>query len=316
MNKLPRLKKGDTIALLCPASYKDPKSENSLRGIKYLEDLGYKVKLYPSYGSYLNGYLAGSDGIRTQDLMDAFSDKSVKAIICARGGYGASRILDKLDYDIIKENPKLFMGYSDITVLLNTLRVRCGFPTVHGDMNCSFGSLNFDKEISQDDFNDLLNANQKGRILPNPKYNFKLENNGFSGSVSGEIVGGNLSLICNLQGTPYEIDTKDKILFIEEVEESPYSLDRYFTNLRLSHKLDDAKGIIFGYFTGTKNDPDGKETRRILDEFCKDLKKPVLYGFPSGHDYPFVNVPIGLKVNLNTQTNEIIIEEEMYDETY
>lgn len=309
--KPPRLCKGDTIALLAPSSPMDANGDVARRGEEYLSSLGFRVKRYPSFVSPAGSasYLAGSDEVRARDVMEAFTDPAIQGIICVRGGYGASRILDALDYEVIRTHPKLFSGYSDITVLLNAFYEKSSLPALHGPMLCSFGSKDWDR-WSRMDFESWLFAPLAGRVLVPP---FGTARTLVGGSAEGVIVGGNLSLVANLQGTPFAIDAKEKILFLEEVDEAPYSLDRYLTNLRLSGVLSACAGVVLGYFSRTKGDTDGRETKRIIEETFKGLDKPVLAGFASGHDYPFATLPIGLRARLDATAGTVTILEEYHE---
>lgn len=305
--RVKRLVNGDTIAFICPSF----KCQMNTSRIKNLEDviasLGYKIK----YGRscYLtNGYLAGSDEERIQDLEDAFKDEEVKAIICLKGGYGASRIVDKIDYHVIKKNPKIFMGFSDITVLLNAFYQKASLPTIHGQLGIFLGRDDID-DVSINDFKDLLSLSFKNRELTSS--NIKSL---YDGVCTGTLVGGNLSLITNLIGTPYDIDFLDKIVFIEEVDEEPYRVDRMFAQLRLSGKLEQAKGFIFGHFTNCTSEHKEYQTiTELISEYFMNLKKPILMNFPSGHDFPFLNIPIGLQVELDTINKKLKILEEYYE---
>ena len=313
MIKIKPLKKGDTIGIISPAfcSPKEPSAYQYM--IDYLETKGYKVKLGKSFYSR-DGYLAGSDEIRTNDINEMFNDKEVTAIICMRGGYGASRIVDKIDYEIIKNNPKILCGYSDITVLCNAIYKLCDIPTWHGLIAAYLGDKDKDQR-SIDDFWCALTKNQKGRILKNPgEKPLTL----ISGKAEGKLVGGNLSLLATLCGSPYEVDFTDKIVFIEEVGEEPYQIDRYLSCLRLRGSLDKAKGFVFGYFTSCNPSESRKDTQSTFDiikDYFMKLNKPMMYGFNSGHQDPFVNLPIGAKVLMDSDKGTIEIMEEIYEES-
>ena len=307
MNKLDRLKKGDTIALLNPSFCEKDAENNAKRITDVLKARGYNVKLMPSFFAK-DGYFAGSDEVRTKDIDDAFNDKEVKAIICMRGGSGATRIVDKIDYEAIRRNPKIFCGYSDITVLLNAISSRAHFPTIHGLCGVSLFSSD---DRSNRSFFDFLETPSKDKVLKNNKY---ISHTLVGGVCEGELVGGNLTLIATLLGTEYKIDFTDKIVFIEDVSESPYRIERYFSSLRLSGELEKAKGFVFGYFTKCTGE-EGKQTVfDVVKEYFAHLGKPVLYGFECGHEFPFVTLPIGAKVRLDADNKTLKILEEIYDE--
>ncbi|MDD2492751.1 MAG: LD-carboxypeptidase [Bacilli bacterium] len=304
-----KLKPNDKIGLVCPA-FKNPDLSSTKRAVEYLKSKGYQIKVGETcYAS--EGYLAGSDQLRAKDLEKMFLDDEVKAIICMRGGYGASRMVDLIDYDIIKAHPKLFVGYSDITVLLNAIYHKAKVPTIHGMVGFAFGTEKF-VGASEDDFWELMTKDQKNRILKDPFNNVKTL---IGGSCCGELVGGNLSLLATMIASDYGADFTDKILFIEEVEEEPYKLDRYFSVLRLSGKLEKVKGFIFGYFTECEPTEKRKGTQTYIDlikEYFAHYQKPMIYDFPSGHSYPFINLPIGIEVRLDADEKSITILEELY----
>lgn len=305
--KVRKLKKGDTIGLLIASSC-NRQTERMPKIEKILNDLGFNVK----YGKTVflkNGYLAGSDQERIDDIHDMFLDEEIKAIICFKGGFGASRIIDKIDYEIVKNNPKLFMGYSDVTALLNNFYKYSSLPTIHGLVGISLGSSKI-CEDSLKDFKDLLTLNTKGRVLKGNNNTKTL----VGGIVEGEITGGNLSLIADLYGTDYEIDFENKIVLIEEVDEPVYNIDRMFAQLRLGKSIEKAKGFIFGHFTDCIDSNNENTYQNLIHEYFGNLNVPIIYDFPTGHDFPFINVPIGLKVKFNANKKEIEIMEEMYNE--
>ena len=306
-----KLKANDTIGLVCP-SFKNPDSSSTERAVEYLTSKGYQVKVGETcYAS--EGYLAGSDQLRAHDLEKMFLDDEVKAIICMRGGYGASRMVDLIDYEKIKKHPKTFIGYSDITVLLNAIYHRAKVPTVHGMVGFAFGTEKFAGE-SEKDFWKFMLEKQKNRILKDPLNQTKTL---IGGTCCGELVGGNLSLLATMIASDYGADFENKIIFIEEVEEEPYKLDRYFSALRLSGKLEKVKGFVFGYFIECEPSEKRKGTQTYVDlikEYFAHYQKPTIYDFPSGHSYPFINLPIGIKVKLDADEKTITIKEEFYKE--
>jgi muramoyltetrapeptide carboxypeptidase len=205
------------------------------------------------------------------------------------------------------------MGFSDVTALLNPIFAKAGFPTVHGQMFVWLGSARMDVP-SKKDFEEFLFLNQKGRVLKNPN-NYALTVR--SGIAEGVLVGGNLCLINSLQGTEYDIDFTDKIVFIEEVEEEPYRLDRELGMLNLAHKLEKAKGVIFGYFSECGPAEGKKNCQSVTDVLLDSVKKidiPIIMNFASGHDFPFLNLPIGVNVRLDADKKEVTILEEFYKE--
>ena len=293
---------GDTIGVIAPASPEKPEAIEG--GIEFLKKQGFNVKRGNCILDKL-GFLAGNDKDRAQDLMDMFLDKSVKMILCIRGGYGTMRTLPYIDFNIIRNNPKIFVGYSDITTYLNSFYQKCGLITFHGPMLTS--NLNDDSTLKS--FMSALMKGDAPYILSNPE-NISTRNNS-NAIVEGNLAGGNLSLICATLGTPYEIDTKDKILFIEDVGEEPYSIDRMFTQLLLANKLQVCKGIILGQFT--KCTLPHYERSLTLEQVIEDrilsLNIPTVSNFMSGHDYPKLTMPIGAKVSLDCKTGKINVLE-------
>lgn len=304
--KVNKLKQGDTIGMLIASSC--CRSNNFKKIEEEIEALGYKIK----YGKTVfakHGYLAGTDEERINDIHQMFLDPEVKAIICFKGGFGASRIVDKIDYEIIKNNPKLFMGFSDVTVLLNNFYKHANLPTVHGLVATFIGSSKICDD-SKKDFKELLTLNTKNRVLKGNANTKTLT----GGIAEGEITGGNLCLISDLYGTDYEIDFEDKIVLIEEVSEPVYNIDRMFSQLRLGQSLKKPKGFILGHFTDCKDSENENTYENLIEEYFGNLGVPVIYNFPTGHEFPFINVPIGLKVKLDADKKEIVILEELYNE--
>lgn len=242
MIKPKALKFGDTIGVVAPAS--PTLEENVEKAHKKLKDLGFKVKMGKScYEKY--GYLAGTDSLRAEDINHMFRDEEVDGIICLRGGYGTPRILELLDYDLIKKHPKVFIGYSDITALHIAITRFSQLITFHGPMVASDMLGDFNQFSKKSLFNFIMEGEYLRNIKNPPGEELKTMNPGIA---EGSIIGGNLSLIADTLGTPYEIDLKGKILFIEEVGEEPYQIDRMLTQLRLAGKLKEAEGIILGDF--------------------------------------------------------------------
>lgn len=305
MIKSQALKLGDTIGIVAPAS--PTKDENVKAAEEKLIELGFKVKMGKSpYEKY--GYLSGTDLIRANDINEMFKDEEIKAIICVRGGYGTPRILDLLDYDAIKNNPKIFLGYSDITALHIAFTQNSNLVTYHGPMLSSDMIKDF-SEFSKDNlFRAIMNPEQLGKIS-NPQGEEIVTING--GIAEGTIIGGNLSLIVATIGTPYEIDVKGKLLFIEEIGEEPYKIDRMLNQLRLSGKLEDASGIILGDFNNCES---GKHEEnltlsQVIDDHIKPLKKPTIYNLQAGHCDPMVTLPFGVMARLDADKGELTILE-------
>lgn len=302
LNKLRKITKGAVIGIIAPAGFVKTTQEID-KFVCLLEEHGYNCKLGKSLYAQ-KGYLAGDDALRASDLMMMFEDSTVDAILCYKGGYGTQRILPYLDFDVIKANPKLIMGFSDITVLINVIYQRASFPTVHGEMGVCM--QNYEPVT----FNHFFTTLTSGFMTPLKNSQTKLQviNEGVA---EGVLVGGNLSLIYALMGTEYEIDLTNKILFIEDVDEETYAIDRMISSLTLSKGFKSLKGIICGYFTNCEPSC-GVSYEEILYHYFKNLNIPVVYGFESGHNKPFINLPIGLKVKLDTNNLCVTVLESLF----
>lgn len=304
MIKPKSLKSGDTVCVIAPAS--PTERENVLNAEEALKTLGFNVILGEScFEEY--AYLSGKDEVRARDLNNAFSNYNVDGVFCLRGGYGTPRILDLIDYDLIKKNPKVFIGYSDITSLHIAINQKSNLVTFHGPMAASNMAENFD-EFTRKDFMRAITENNGYNIEnPDKEYIKSLK----SGYAEGEITGGNLTLITTSLGTPYEIDTKGKILFIEEVSERPYKIDRMLTQLRLANKFKEAAGIILGDFNDCVA-KEGHKTFELLDminEIVGTCGKPIIYNVRSGHCKPMITIPLGVKAALDANKCELRILE-------
>lgn len=299
------LKQGDTIGLIAPSSpIGEKKAQNC---IDWVKSVGYAVKWGESiFGG--RGYLSGSDELRAHDINMMFGDKEVDAIFCVRGGYGSMRLLDGIDYELISKNPKIFIGFSDITALHTAFFQKAGLTTFHGPMVAGYAKKDLD-DLSRDYLDRaLMKAEPLGDIINPPDIPIRVYN---GGCASGKVVGGNLSLLSDTMGTPYEIDTKDKILLIEEVGERPYKIDRMLQHLQLGGKFKDAAGIIIGDWAECEPE-EGKESLTI-DEIIEDIVvpcgKPILSGYKIGHCSPNITIPIGALGYINCSELRFAITE-------
>lgn len=295
-----KLKKGDTIGIIAPSSPVTKEEADSCKAL--VENMGYKVKMASCVYRSMHGYSAGSGEERAKDINEMFACKELKAIWCIRGGDTSSHLMDKIDFELIRENPKIFVGYSDVTNLHVNINQRCKLITFHGPMVKSDMLWHFD-DFTKESFEKVLNMD-KELTLDNP------EEEDFKVMVEGEaeriIVGGNLSLLTSMIGTPYEIDTRGKILFIEEVDEPVRKLDRMMYQLKYSKKLDMAEGIIFGDFTNCINGGDKSyDAIEMLKDLLVDYKKPVMYNIKSGHCHPMSTIPLGAKCTMDTKSKTI-----------
>lgn len=301
-----KLKTGDTIGLISPSS---PilDTEKLDRAIDYFEKYGYRVKLGESVEKQ-HGYLAGSDQERLDDLHNMFADKDVKAIFCIRGGYGAIRIVDKIDFNLIRKNPKIFVGFSDITVLQLAIYQKSKLVTFAGPMvNTYFGSNEMDDYV-EEQFWDLLTRPKKvGKIKnPNGEKFFVLN----KGRGEGKLLGGNLSSMLSLSGTDYLPSFRNSILFLEEINEPPYKIDRMFSQLRLQKILSYARGTILCRFVDCYEQDPNKKSLSLNDvilDYFRGIDKPVLYNVKHGHIKQKITFPVGADCKLNASRGFIEI---------
>ncbi|MCZ7603829.1 MAG: LD-carboxypeptidase [Melioribacteraceae bacterium] len=302
-----RLQKGDVIGIISPAS--SPLDSSLIeKGTSYLERLGYKVEIGKSVGKVL-GYLAGSDAERLNDIHSMFRNKNIKAVFSLRGGYGSARLLDKLDYNLIRKNNKIFVGFSDITALQLALYHKAGIITFAGPMVAT----NFSAEInsfSEEFFWDLITKNRKIGKLKNPnEEKFFVLNNGRG---EGKLLGGNLSTIISIMGSKFFPSFRNSILMLEEINEPPYKIDRMFNQLRLANIFNSVKGIILGRFVDCYETDKSKNTlslNEIIVDYFKNLKIPVIYNVKHGHISDLITLPIGLNTKLNASKGFIEIAE-------
>ncbi|MGE5678949.1 MAG: S66 peptidase family protein [Pseudomonadota bacterium] len=299
------LKPGDVIGLAAPASAVDKPGKVDA-AVKKLEEFGFRVKVGRSCREKY-GYLSGPDEVRAEDINSMFADKEVDGIMCLRGGYGTPRILDRLDYDMIRKNPKVFVGYSDITAIHIALNQLCGLVTIHGPMPSSDMLEDFDDFSKCSLFRTIMSSEPLGELKNPPETDI---NTLVGGKCRGMIVGGNLSLIAATIGTPYEIDTRGKLLLLEEVDEEPYSIDRMLTQLRLSGKLRDCCGIILGDWRdcGAKDPERSLTLEEVFENDIKSLGKPAIYNFKAGHCKTKVTVPLGVDAVLDADRVGLFIE--------
>lgn len=309
----PALNKGDTIALVSPSSATDDPFDLELAQ-EAMQALGFQVKTGAHYAAR-RGHLAGSDAERAGDLNAMFADKDVKAIICARGGSGAARLLPLLDYDAIRRNPKVLLGYSDITALHCAIQAHTGLVTFHGPIGSGswnrfnvdqFQRLFFNRELMQ-----YQNLSEAGDELV-PRKNRTVTITG--GKAQGELIGGNLTVLTALAGSPYLPDFSGKILFLEDVSEAPYRIDRMFSTLKLMGVLDRIAGVIFGECTDC-NPGDGYGSLtlpQIFDDYLKPLKIPAYRGAMIGHIRQQFIVPVGGKVEMDADAGTFKLLESVF----
>ncbi|MEL6471456.1 MAG: LD-carboxypeptidase [Cyanobacteria bacterium J06623_4] len=310
--KPPILRPGDTIGLVAPASHAyEP--EHIQIAKETMESYGFQVVL----GQHIadkHGYLAGRDEDRAADLHDMFRRPDIKGIATFQGGYGCARLLPLLDYDLIRQNPKVIIGHSDITSLLLAIYRQTGLITFHGSSGLT-GVGNYAKAHFRD---AIMSAQPVGSTAQPPKTppNQVERNNRLitlvPGRATGELIGGNLSLFVNLLGTPYEPDTTGKILFLEEVAEEPYAVDRMLTQILLAGKFQDAAGIALGHFVDCFPS-DGVIQSFSVEEVLRDrlipTGKPTLYNLMFGHVEENAVLPIGARATLDATEKTLSIIE-------
>jgi len=302
-----RLKRGDVIGVVSPAStIADPTKID--RGVRYLETLGYRVKL----GKYLLktvGYLAGTDEERVEDLHAMFHDRRVKAILCVRGGYGTPRILHLLDYRLITRNPKIFVGFSDITALQLAIWRKCRLVTFHGPM------LGVDFADQIDPFTeDLFWRSITSTVrLGSVEFTEGFQPNSlFAGTATGRLLGGNLALIVSVLGTAYQPNFTGSIFFMEDVGEEPYRVDRMLMQLRHARVLTSVRGILAGQFTDcAPKDPSqpSLSMEEVFNETAKVVGKPFLANLSFGHVEKKMTLPMGLRVRMDAGARELVFLE-------
>jgi muramoyltetrapeptide carboxypeptidase len=292
--KPPRLQPGDQIGVISPAG---PVTRSDLQaGLKTLESSGLRVLVAPHVYEK-RGYLAGEDEARLTDLHAMFQDPDIAAIICARGGYGTLRLLDKIRYDLIEKNPKILVGYSDITALLIAIHAKTGLVTFHGPM---VRELTRPKQRNWDSLFRLISSSQPIKIGLTGGSAFK------TGKVAGPLIGGNLSLLCHLVGTPFLPSLDGCILFMEEKGEPLYRLDRMMTHLVLSGQLRRLSGLVVGEFEGCG---DQSSITQLVGEILLALEIPLATGLPAGHGLKNLTLPIGLMAELDTNLMTLSVME-------
>ena len=301
-----KLQPGDTMGIIAPAGVVDRTKLD--RALERIRALGYRTKYYRDIYAQ-RGYLAGSDSERVAELHEAFADPECRAIFAARGGYGCIRIVDQIDFDLVRANPKIFIGFSDITVLHAAFWRATGLVTFHGPHpSDSYGRPEGPTDLTAEWLWKTLTKTD--RTLPCQIRHHELRTYR-PGSAEGRLVGGNLALVCSLLGSRHSIDFEDNILFFEDTDEPPYRIDRFLAQLRLSGVFDQVAGIVLGQFTRcVADDADSSLTLdEVLDDHLSSLKCPILVGFPAGHGNDNVTVPLGVRVRLNADEPSLALLE-------
>jgi len=295
----PSITKGDTIGLVAPAGPITNKS-NFTAGIRILEKRGFAVK-YSRHLVNAKGYLAGSDQERADDFNRLWADPEVKGIVAARGGYGSMRMLDLIDMKQIRKNPKILIGFSDLTVLLAAIHKKTGLVTYHGPVVTTLASI--DKK-SQAGFFNALAGKTPDLIKP---AGIKIVK---KGRAKGVLQGGNLTTLVHMIGTPYEFSWDKAILFIEDIGESPYRLDRLLTHLDRAGRLQKIRGLILGTFSDENRKENGRMQRSVQERIIELLGEcdiPVWAGFPVGHSRRNLTLPVGAEVEMDTSAGRLAL---------
>lgn len=300
-----KLQAGDTIGIICTSSAVSAARIGEM--VEALEKLGYKVKTADNLDADLGGFMAGTGKVRGEWVNKMFADEEVDAIICARGGDGSSRIMEYLDYDVIRKNPKIFMGYSDVTNLHLALTKECGLVTFHGPMVSSNIVDDFDEE-TKNSFFEAVNAegsyefkNPKGVELGVLK----------EGKATGRLIGGNLSLLSASVGTPYALEGEGNIIFIEEVCEPLSKIEKWAHHLKNSGILKNCNGIILGQFTKVVNEDMAEyDVNACIADILSDVDVPIMYNVQSGHGKPMMTLPMGAMCTMDTASKTITFDVE------
>lgn len=310
----PALNEGDTIGLITPASPLFEYHQTVIEVREKLHNLGYQTRIGKNTDKKW-GYLAGNIEQRVADLHDMFADDQVKAIMAIRGGYGSAQLLPYLDYQLIRRHPKILIGYSDVTSLLLGIHVQTGLVTFHGPVAVST-------------FTDYTTRHMK-RLLSSTTAPIEIEDAPFEenlqssnriwtyrgGVTKGRLIGGNLTLFQSLLGTPFEPNTEGTIIFLEEVSEEPYDLDRMLHQLKMAGKFDHCRGVIFDKMPGVKPadyKPGFNSTlsvEEIIDLVFKDFDFPVCVGFSLGHIKDKPTMPLGIKARLDADAGHLTLLE-------
>ena len=297
------LKAGDTVAISSPAGA--VWDENQIETFStILKSFGFKVVIGKTLKEKF-GYFAGSDDLRAAELNELFANKTIKAIFCMKGGWGCARILNKLDYKVIKENPKVLIGFSDITALLLAITSKTGLVTFHGPVGNS-GWNEFTKNV----FTNIVMSTKPFNFPENPIGEDKIYTI-HSGKISGELVGGNLTVLSALIGSDYLPNWKNKILFLEEAKEEPYSIDRMLTQLKLSGVLDSISGFVFGKCAKCLAEEPLKAFtfHEVILQHIQPLKIPAYYGAMIGHIENKLTVQLGINATIDSYKGTISLDE-------
>lgn len=297
----PYLVPGDTIGITCPAGYMAAAKAQTC--IEVLQQWGYRVKVGSTLGSASDNYFSGTDEERLQDFQDMLDDGSVKAILCGRGGYGMGRIIDRVSFKSFKKQPKWIIGFSDITVLHSHIYSNYGIASLHAPMAAAFNDEGYKNEYVQS-----LKQALEGKTA---RYQCDVHEFNHKGEAIGELVGGNLSLLAHLVGTPSDMKTRGRILFLEDVGEYKYNVDRMLYQLKRAGKLDKLAGLVVGGFTDTKDTerPFGKPVYDIIHDLVAEYDYPICFNFPVSHEKENYALKVGVGYKLKVGKTKVTLEE-------
>ncbi|MFZ1729501.1 MAG: LD-carboxypeptidase [Bacteroidota bacterium] len=302
----PRLRTGDLIGLVSPAS--PPRDEALImRGVSALLAEGFYTRIGWSVGAS-DGYFAGSDQVRADDIMEMFEDDRVRAIFCTRGGYGSARLLDHLDYSFIREHPKILVGFSDITALSLAMYAKAGLITFAGPMVAAEFASGI-RPMAANALWEMLRRRRTTRVLPECEGTEVLQ----GGAAEGTLLGGNLAVLCSLVGTPWIPDFDGAVLFLEDVGESVYRIDRMLLQLKQAGVLSSLSAVLLGSFTSIPIDTPNRELVDVMKEYFLPLGVPVLSGIPFGHIPDKITLPIGSRVLVDAERHKISVIQPVID---
>ncbi len=305
----PRLKKGARVGLITPGSYIPDRDLN--KAIQNLETLGFRPVQAPNLRAK-RGYNAGTDQQRLDDLHQMFADPDIDAVWCARGGYGCTRLLPHIDYDLIRNHPKVLIGYSDITALLQAVHQKTGLVCFHGPVAASTMT-----PYTRQCLTDILMQPRAGYTIRITDQYQDATDRLFQtqtlspGKAQGRLAGGNLSLLASLSGTEFQLDPAGKIIFMEDVEEKPYRVDRMLTQLRQADGLERAAGFALGIFNDCVPEPEDESLHLVetIEDRLKPLGRPLVYGLSFGHIAHQCTLPVGIEAEFDAEAQTITLLE-------
>lgn len=311
MLKARHLENGGTIGVISPASPSETRSEIP-RACEYLESMGYKVVIGKNVNK-AHGFVAASEQERADDFNEMFRRDDIDAIFVTQGGYGSAQIIHLLDFESVKANPKIFTGFSDITSLHLAIMKFAGLITFHSPGMARFNHEHLMPYTKTQFFKAITSTEPLGdiKLASEKKWLYRMA----PGVAEGEITGGNLTLVCATMGTPYEIETKGKILFLEEVDTEPWIIDHSLSHLWNAGKLQEVAGVVIGECKGCvprKHDPGYNcdiSLEEVLEYYLAYLGVPVLYGLPLGHTGNMATLPLGAKARLDADKKQLTILE-------